>query len=140
MAKSNRSYKCKTCKFTTMSKVLIVRHVLRAHTDKVQEAKGDREKAKVIIREAIEVEDKWSYTDRDQKPRRPQKSMATVRCKNSKDDGKSMKSQSNDQVNKNNQSLYYKCQICKSTTKSKVLIVRHVLRAHAEKAHRPQSS
>ena len=55
-----RYYKCKICKSTTKSKVLIVRHVLRAHADKVQEARGDRERAKVIIREAIEVEDKWS--------------------------------------------------------------------------------
>ena len=55
-----RYYKCKICKSTTKSKVLIVRHVLRAHADEVQKAKGDRERAKVIIREAIEVEDKWS--------------------------------------------------------------------------------
>ena len=37
-----------------------MRHVLRAHANKVQEARGDREKAKVIIRESIDVEDKWS--------------------------------------------------------------------------------
>ena len=60
LIKLARYYKCKICKSTTKSKVLIVRHVLRAHADEVQKAKGDREKAKVIIREAIEVEDKWS--------------------------------------------------------------------------------